>query len=280
MTEYNENKFSSNDFALLSVLADPTRRAIFNLLLEKPKPVKVIAADMPISQAAVSQHLKIMKAANLVLDEKQGRYHVFSTNPRALDWLSWQFGAMRDDALGSIEKHLPAPQSIAGDHDAVDNLMEDWTVAWPEQDPLALGVIVRMRLIANYLQRLAEKSAERFQLNIAQVQLLATLDRLSPADVPLEEISKITFLSFSATERHFEYLVKGGLIEMHRDDSGHELIRLTDSGRDTVHAVFLSQRENEHASIYRRSNDDLLSLTKLLRPIFNELRQRISQDNT
>ncbi|HLS98354.1 MAG TPA: metalloregulator ArsR/SmtB family transcription factor, partial [Porticoccaceae bacterium] len=82
---------------LLGALADATRRSIFNLLLKQPQPVKVLAADLPISQPAVSQHLKTMLEAGLVTKTPQGRYHIYSVNPAALDWLSVQFGALRED---------------------------------------------------------------------------------------------------------------------------------------------------------------------------------------
>src|SRR5690606_33409326 len=78
--------------AVFSALADPTRRAILNKLMRQPLTVKVIAADMPISQPAVSQHLKVLKHADLVAEQRQGRMHIYSANPVALDWLSWMFG--------------------------------------------------------------------------------------------------------------------------------------------------------------------------------------------
>jgi DNA-binding transcriptional ArsR family regulator len=63
----------------LGVLAEPTRLAIFELLAEEPLPVGELASRLPISRPAVSQHLKVLKDAGLVLDRPEGtrrRYHV------------------------------------------------------------------------------------------------------------------------------------------------------------------------------------------------------------
>ena len=63
----------------LGVLADPTRLAIFELLATEPLPVGELAGRLPISRPAVSQHLKVLKDAGLVVDRPEGtrrRYHV------------------------------------------------------------------------------------------------------------------------------------------------------------------------------------------------------------
>ncbi len=63
----------------LGVLAEPTRLAIFELLAEEPLPVGELATRLPVSRPAVSQHLKVLKDAGLVVDRAEGtrrRYHV------------------------------------------------------------------------------------------------------------------------------------------------------------------------------------------------------------
>jgi DNA-binding transcriptional ArsR family regulator len=63
----------------LGVLAEPTRLAIFELLAEQPLPVGQLASRLPVSRPAVSQHLKVLKEAGLVVDRAEGtrrRYHV------------------------------------------------------------------------------------------------------------------------------------------------------------------------------------------------------------
>lgn len=61
----------------LAALADPTRRAVFERLREGPKGVGEIAAELPVSRPAVSQHLKVLKDAGLVADEPCGAARIY-----------------------------------------------------------------------------------------------------------------------------------------------------------------------------------------------------------
>jgi DNA-binding transcriptional ArsR family regulator len=66
---------------VLNALADPTRRAIFERLAERPSPVGLLARDLPVSRPAVSQHLKVLKAAGLVIDHPDGNRRIYQLDP-------------------------------------------------------------------------------------------------------------------------------------------------------------------------------------------------------
>jgi DNA-binding transcriptional ArsR family regulator len=68
----------------MSALADPTRRAVFERLREGPKAVGELAGGLPVSRPAVSQHLKVLKAAGLVADERDGTRRVYRIEPAGL----------------------------------------------------------------------------------------------------------------------------------------------------------------------------------------------------
>jgi DNA-binding transcriptional ArsR family regulator len=68
----------------LTALADPTRRAIFELLAERPRSVGELAGGLPVSRPAVSQHLKVLKEAGLVSDSANGTRRVYQVNPDGL----------------------------------------------------------------------------------------------------------------------------------------------------------------------------------------------------
>lgn len=63
-----------------AALADQTRRSIVMILAESEQAVGQIAAQMPISQPAVSQHLKVLKEAGLVSDRPQGTRRIYRLN--------------------------------------------------------------------------------------------------------------------------------------------------------------------------------------------------------
>ena len=67
-----------------SALGDRTRRAIFERLADRPCAVGELASGLPVSRPAVSQHLKILKDAGLVIDHPAGNRRIYRINPDGL----------------------------------------------------------------------------------------------------------------------------------------------------------------------------------------------------
>jgi DNA-binding transcriptional ArsR family regulator len=80
----------------LAVLADPTRRKVFERLRQGPRPVNVLAAGLPVSRPAVSQHLKALKDAGLVEERSEGVRRIYSLRREGLvelrEWLDSFWG--------------------------------------------------------------------------------------------------------------------------------------------------------------------------------------------
>jgi DNA-binding transcriptional ArsR family regulator len=71
----------ANQTAGLTALGDPTRRAIFERLAERPRAVGELARELPVSRPAVSQHLKVLKEAGLVIDRPAGARRIYQLDP-------------------------------------------------------------------------------------------------------------------------------------------------------------------------------------------------------
>jgi DNA-binding transcriptional ArsR family regulator len=67
-----------------TALGDPTRRAIFERLVERPQAVVELAGELPVSRPAVSQHLKVLKDARLVVDQPVGNRRIYRVDPTGL----------------------------------------------------------------------------------------------------------------------------------------------------------------------------------------------------
>src|ERR687892_1128791 len=65
----------------LTALGDPTRRTIFERLAERPRAVGELARELPVSRPAVSQHLKVLKEAGLVMDRPEGARRIYRLDP-------------------------------------------------------------------------------------------------------------------------------------------------------------------------------------------------------
>ncbi len=76
--------------AAFQALADPTRRAVLDLLRGGSQPAGRIASAFPVSRPAISKHLRLLRRAHLVREHREGRHRVYELNPeplRAVD--SW-----------------------------------------------------------------------------------------------------------------------------------------------------------------------------------------------
>lgn len=72
------------DITQLTALGDPTRRTIFELIAERPRSVAEITRKVPVSQSAVSQHLKVLRDSRLVRAEPKGASNVYHIDPHGL----------------------------------------------------------------------------------------------------------------------------------------------------------------------------------------------------
>jgi DNA-binding transcriptional ArsR family regulator len=89
--------------AQLAALAEPTRREIFELVADRPRAVGELAAQLPVSRPAVSQHLRVLKEAGLVSDRAQGTRRIYRIDPRGLEQLRHYLDRFWTAALASYK---------------------------------------------------------------------------------------------------------------------------------------------------------------------------------
>jgi DNA-binding transcriptional ArsR family regulator len=96
----------------LQCLSDPTRRRVFERLRGGPKSVGTLAAGLPVSRPAVSQHLKTLKDAGLVKDRSEGTRRVYYIDPDGLGDLRRWLDGFWDDALEAFKNEVEKPESL------------------------------------------------------------------------------------------------------------------------------------------------------------------------
>ena len=87
-----------------TALGDPTRRAIFELVADRPQAVGEIARELPISRPAVSQHLKVLKDARLVVDRPAGNRRIYQLDPGGVGVLRAQLDRYWNQALATYKE--------------------------------------------------------------------------------------------------------------------------------------------------------------------------------
>jgi DNA-binding transcriptional ArsR family regulator len=101
----------------LAALGDPTRRQLFEYLRLGPCPVSELISIVPISQPAVSQHLKILREARLVKVEKRGQQRIYHLNPVGLAELRGYVESLWEDVLRAFGEEAERMAKAGEGHD-------------------------------------------------------------------------------------------------------------------------------------------------------------------
>ena len=87
-----------------AALGDPTRREIFARIAERPRAVGELADELPVSRPAVSQHLKVLKKAGLVVDRPEGNRRIYRADPAGVAAMRAQLETFWSQALATYEE--------------------------------------------------------------------------------------------------------------------------------------------------------------------------------
>jgi DNA-binding transcriptional ArsR family regulator len=93
-----------------SALGDRTRREIFERLVERPLAVVELASGLPVSRPAVSQHLKVLKEAGLVVDQPAGNRRIYRINPTGVAELRADLDRFWSSALAAYKTVVEQPE--------------------------------------------------------------------------------------------------------------------------------------------------------------------------
>ena len=108
----------ANADQMLEALAEPVRRELIRRLVERPAAVTELARELPISRSAVSQHLQVLKRAQLVTDRAAGTRRIYQVDPAALAILHAYFESFWTRSLDTFREF--ADSDHRKDHDADD----------------------------------------------------------------------------------------------------------------------------------------------------------------
>ena len=96
--------------SVFAALGDPTRKAVFDRLRQGPQTVGALAAGLPVSRPAISQHLKVLKESGLVTDQADGTRRLYRIDGKGLEGLkNWLISVWEEAELAhqtEIERQL------------------------------------------------------------------------------------------------------------------------------------------------------------------------------
>jgi DNA-binding transcriptional ArsR family regulator len=106
----------ANASTALAALADPTRREIFERLARSPRAVGELASELPVSRPAVSQHLKVLKDAGLVVHRTHGTRNVYEIDPNGLGALRAWLDQFWAEALKAFKAEVEKDDPTVPEH--------------------------------------------------------------------------------------------------------------------------------------------------------------------
>lgn len=95
---------TTNGATALTALGDPTRQAIVEMLAARARAVGELAGELPVSRPAVSQHLKVLKDAGLVVDRAEGTRRIYQLKPDGLREVRAYLDRFWSQALASFKE--------------------------------------------------------------------------------------------------------------------------------------------------------------------------------
>jgi DNA-binding transcriptional ArsR family regulator len=107
----------ANGAEMMPALGDPTRQAIFERLSVKPSPVGMLAAELPVSRPAVSQHLKVLRDVGLVIDRQEGTRRIYEVDRAGLGVLRSYLDQFWDRSLQAFQTQVEQQETQDDDRD-------------------------------------------------------------------------------------------------------------------------------------------------------------------
>jgi DNA-binding transcriptional ArsR family regulator len=96
----------------LDALGDPTRRAILELLAQRPRPVGELADELPVSRPAVSQHLRVLSEARLVIARREGNRRIYQVDPSGVGAVRAYLDRFWNQALAAFKQAAEKEEEV------------------------------------------------------------------------------------------------------------------------------------------------------------------------
>jgi DNA-binding MarR family transcriptional regulator len=256
----------------LKALADVTRRAVFEHLCEAPHAVSELAAKLPVSRSAVSQHLKVLKNHGLVHERRAGKQRIYSAKSEAMRHVAEY--AM---TLGTGVR-VPARRAAGMIRtDRIDRLLANWPGA-AEHDVDAVALSTRLLAIGRVMERLLARACADHGITKVDMIILGTLSRLpAPHESAPTALSQIAVLSPPGITKRLDRLEQRKLIVRLQgaEDRRTQVVRLTARGRRVHDEIARDNFSTNYAAIFAMPAAEREQLNSHLRRLLRDLESRL-----
>jgi DNA-binding MarR family transcriptional regulator len=269
--------------AVFFALADANRRAILERLTERPQAVLELAAQLPVSRSAVSQHLKILRDAGLVSETRRGKFAVYRAETDALqsieDWLATLRAWPNPAAVPSAHQRqggLIGRATQLEEEELLNAELARWETLWPGIDPLQSALRAWIRGVSQILEKSSAALGGRFGINLTDISILGVLQRIGPPhESTPTNLSRISLTSMPGMTRRLDHLERRGLITRlpSADDRRSRVVRLSAAGSALMHDYMRAQFSSALESAFALPPEELRMLAASMRRLLLRLRE-------
>jgi DNA-binding MarR family transcriptional regulator len=256
----------------LRALADVTRRAVFEHLCQAPHAVSELAAKLPVSRSAVSQHLKVLKSHGLVHDRRAGKQRIYSAKPEAMRHVA-QYAMTLSGGGRSPDLRAAAIEPT----DRIDGLLANWPgVREHHVDAVALST--RLLAIGRVMERLLARACADYGISKVDMIILGTLSRLpAPHEGAPTALSQIAVLSPPGITKRLDQLEQRKLIVRLQgtQDRRTQVVSLTARGRRVHDEIARHNFSSNYAAIFAMPAAQRDQLNAYLRRLLRDLEAKL-----
>lgn len=245
---------------LFVALADPTRRRVFELVAQhEGASITEIAAELPVTRGAVSQHLRVLVDSNLLVVEVQGRRRVHRIRPEGLEALSAYAVVQR--SAGRADDPLAAQLS-------------KWEAEAPHIDHGVLALLMYLAQIGQDIVASSEEVAAEVGLTFSDVAVLGALRRLGPPyESTPSRLAETFWITLPGMTRRLSRLENRGLLRRRDDpdDGRSTFLRLTPTGLDLLRDLVANHQPPEYYALLGLEPDERVHLARTLRRLVSDV---------
>lgn len=257
---------------VFSALGDPTRRSIFEHIYQSPASASELRLKLNVSQPAISQHIKILREAGLILENRDSRQRVYHAAPGALNPLHTYLVSNGSTNDATPPADLPA--------DDIATAAQRWAQEWPGQNANVYSISMRLLQLGRQTERSLRETAEKKGL---QGNDLLTLDALALSEgqsLTPSQLQRRLGVTKSAITKILDRLEDMELVQRHAQtlDRRVTLVKLTQKAHDTLESILTqTQYGADHAAVKQLSTSDMDRLAGLLHKVHLLLEEQIKQ---
>lgn len=264
-----------------AALADPTRRTVFERLLDGPRTVGELATGLAVTRSAVSQHLRALRLAGLATETRAGRHVRYAVAAGALEALGDYASRARARLAAAAAAGMPAAAGAGSPvPDRVDHVIAMLHAAYPQFDATAVAIATRIELIGRASAELLERRAARFRINAVEFRLLGTLRRLPPPhEAAAGDLARISLISAPGLVKHLDRLVRLGLAlrRPNPGDGRSRLVRLAPAGIAVADEITVAHLSTAFAATFSATPAERSRLGALLRTTLDQQQHLLAE---